>query len=449
MAERKSPYKASISFCIVLSMLTYQTRVYGFCGFFVAKAGAKLFNKSSQVVLVRDGEKTVLTMGNDYQGDSKSFALVVPVPTVLKEKQIRVGEQTLIDRIDGFTAPRLAEYFDEDPCKQAIYERSRLMLQKSSAPGGISVNKKMGVTIEAKYAIGEYDILILSAKESSGLLIWLNQNGYYLPKQANQILRSYIKQDLKFFVAKVNLERLEKSGRVKLRPLQIAYESPRFMLPIRLGTVNSNGFQDLFIYAITKKGRIELVNYKTKKLPTNMDIPVFIKKDFQNFYKDMFAVSWQKENQKSAILEYAWDMNWCDPCAENPLSQKELRGLGVFWVKKSSSINGRRSGGAQPAYVTRLHLRYNKDTFPEDLIFKTTKNKKNFQGRFVIRHKWKGKASCDAAESYNKNIAVRHEQEAKNLANLTGWEISDIRKKMKIKKHNQNQSDDWLDNIWK
>ena len=42
-----------------------------FCGFYVAKADAKLFNKASQVVLVRDGDRTVLTMANDFQGRSQ------------------------------------------------------------------------------------------------------------------------------------------------------------------------------------------------------------------------------------------------------------------------------------------------------------------------------------------------------------------------------------------
>ena len=46
-----------------------------FCGFYVAKADTKLFNEASKVVLVRDGNRTVLTMANDYQGDPKEFAV--------------------------------------------------------------------------------------------------------------------------------------------------------------------------------------------------------------------------------------------------------------------------------------------------------------------------------------------------------------------------------------
>ena len=98
-----------------LASLT-NTPLMAFCGFYVAKADATLFNQASQVVLVRDGERTVLTMSNDYQGALKEFAIVVPVPVVLQKGQIHVGEKAVVDRLDAFSAPRLVEYFDPDPC---------------------------------------------------------------------------------------------------------------------------------------------------------------------------------------------------------------------------------------------------------------------------------------------------------------------------------------------
>ena len=45
-----------------------------FCGFYVTKADAKIFNKASQVVLARQDDKTVITMVNDFKGDPKEFA---------------------------------------------------------------------------------------------------------------------------------------------------------------------------------------------------------------------------------------------------------------------------------------------------------------------------------------------------------------------------------------
>ena len=44
--------------------------------------------------------------------------------------------------------------------------------------------KALGVTIEAQYTVGEYDILILSAKQSGGLETWLTENGYRIPAGA-------------------------------------------------------------------------------------------------------------------------------------------------------------------------------------------------------------------------------------------------------------------------
>src|SRR3954471_2545866 len=89
---------------------------HAFCGFYVAKADTKLFNKASQVVLVRDQDKTVMTMANDFKGDLKEFAVVIPVPTFLEKEQIHVGDKAVIDHLDAYSAPRLVEYFDYDPC---------------------------------------------------------------------------------------------------------------------------------------------------------------------------------------------------------------------------------------------------------------------------------------------------------------------------------------------
>src|SRR4026209_641872 len=103
-----------------------------FCGFYCAKADTKLFNKASQVVLVRDDDRTVLTMANDFKGDPKEFAIVIPVPTVLQREQIHVAEPALLDHLDAYAAPRLVEYYDENPCQ--IMDR-RMAAPQSVAAG--------------------------------------------------------------------------------------------------------------------------------------------------------------------------------------------------------------------------------------------------------------------------------------------------------------------------
>ena len=101
-----------------------------FCGFYVAKADTSLFNRASQVVMVRDGNRTVLTMANDFEGDEEDFAVVVPVPTFIERGQVNVGDKAVIDHLDAYTSPRLVEYFDPDPC---MVRRRLEMLQDMAA----------------------------------------------------------------------------------------------------------------------------------------------------------------------------------------------------------------------------------------------------------------------------------------------------------------------------
>jgi hypothetical protein len=79
--------------------------------------------------------------------------------------------------------------------------------------------------------------------------------------------------------------------------------------------------------------------------------------------------------------------------------------------------------------VSRLHARYDAAHFPEDLVFQETSNQENFQGRYVLRHPFKGSAQCLEATRYEGDLGARHEREAQNLAQLTGWKIEDIRRK--------------------
>jgi hypothetical protein len=405
--------------------------VLGFCGFYVAKADTKLFNRGSQVVLVRDGDRTVMTMANDYQGDPKEFAVVIPVPTVLTQGQIHVGDKALVDHLDAYSAPRLVEYFDENPCAIA----RRMAPQAAAAAPAMDLRaaqsaareKALGVTIEARYTVGEYDILILSAEQSSGLETWLRENGYRIPAGASAVVDSYLRQNMRFFVARVNLQEQAKLGFSYLRPLQIAYESPKFMLPIRLGMVNAQGAQELFVYALTRGGRVETTNYRTVRMPSDMELPVYLKQptEFGAFYKAMFTQQVADQNGRAVFLEYAWDMRWCDPCAADPLPNDQLRQLGVFWVG-----DGTTRGGPANVFLTRLHVRYDNAHFPEDLVFQETADRTNFQGRYVLRHPWEGSDTCAAADDYRQSLPQRNARQADQLARLTGWTMTDIRRKM-------------------
>ena len=153
----------------------------------MAKADTKLFNQASQVVLVRDGDRTVLTMANDFKGDPKEFALVVPVPTVLEQEQIHVGDKRPARaprRLLGAAARRVLR---RGPVPARCYREAGGAGRRGrrlATAGRSERAPSLGVTIEAQYTVGEYDILILSAKQSQGLETWLRENGYRIPAGA-------------------------------------------------------------------------------------------------------------------------------------------------------------------------------------------------------------------------------------------------------------------------
>ncbi|WP_084668935.1 DUF2330 domain-containing protein [Spirulina major] len=418
--------RSAIALVIGLLSLLIAPPALAFCGFYVSQANASLYNQASQVIIARNGDRTVLTMANDYQGDVRNFALVVPLPTLIRQDQVQVSNPEIITRLDQFSAPRLVEYFDENPCDLPVRGATRggNTAQFDDADYATLAAGSHGVTVEAQFSVGEYDIVLLSAQESSGLETWLRQNNYNIPAGAAQVLTPYIRQNFKFFVARVNLTEFRANQRQRLRPLMMAYESPRFMLPIRLGMLNAQGPQDLLIYILTPTGQVELTNYRTVQIPSDFNVPDFVQDEFGRFYNALFQTSYEQANREVGFLEYAWDMSWCDPCAAEPLTATELQQAGAFWV------NAQASGPTNPVFMTRLHVRYERDRFPEDLSFQTTGNTQNFQGRYIIQHPYRGSLDCPAAEGYYREVSDRQQLEAETLAHYTGWSEADVNAKM-------------------
>jgi hypothetical protein len=437
-ANRKSVAKlASLALVLCLFALATPADALAFCGFYVGSADAQLYNHASQVVMVRDGERTVLSLMNDYQGEPSDFALVIPVPVVLQRGQIHIGDRELFRHIDAYSAPRLVEYYDPSPCPIPEREsRSGLPMAAAGVGGDFSLAQKaaraLGVTIEAEYTVGEYDIVILSATQSNGLQTWLEQNGYRIPKGLDRALAPYVRQGMKFFVARVNLKEHQRTGLTYLRPIQFAFESEKFMLPIRLGMINAKGPQDLIIYALTRDGRVETTDYRTVKMPSGMDLPEFVQGEFGKFYQAVFGEQVKHDEMRTVYTEYVWNMGWCDPCAAQPLSHDELSQLGVFWLNDYSSGGTPRfrpmpPGPPAQVILTRLHVRYSAETFPEDLMFQQTQDQENFQARYVIRHPWTGSPeACTAARDYFASLTRRRETDAATLADLTGWDLASV-----------------------
>ena len=383
-----------------------------FCGFYVSGADVQLTNNATMTVMMRDGMRTILSMQNNYEGPPEDFAMVIPVPVVLKEKDVKILPKEVFDKVDKMASPRLVEYWEQDPCyvQPDIYENSFADEESGAMPPSPKSVRggDLGVKIEAQFEVGEYEVVVLSAKDSSGLDKWLRLNKYNIPKGADAVLEPYVAGGMYFFVAKVNIKKVKfADGRAKLSPLRFHYDTKTFTLPIRLGLLNARGPQDLLVHILARGQRYQVANYKNATIPTNIDVKDEVRKRFGEFYAALYDKT-QAKNPGAVITEYAWDASTCDPCPGPNLNGGDFLTLGADVLP----------GTPQYGFVlTRLHARYTKEQAKEDLVFEAAppitggrevyvdKNEleqsskadsiNNFQGRYAIRHVWEGEITCD------------------------------------------------------
>ncbi|HEU4410692.1 MAG TPA: DUF2330 domain-containing protein [Polyangiaceae bacterium] len=412
------------------SALAYAPPADAFCGFYVSGADAELANHATSVVLMREGLRTVLSMENNYQGPPEEFALVVPVPVVLQKENVKTLVPQVFRKIDQLSAPRLVEYWEQDPCEAPVmYEAAAAKgggpPRPAAAPGARADD--LGVKIEAQFTVGEYEIVILSANEAAGLETWLKRSRYNIPAGAAPYLKPYVASGSKFFVAKVDPKKVRfERGQARLSPLRFHYDSDEFRLPVRLGLINSPGTQDLIVHVLARGQRYEVANYPNVTVPTNLDVDPKAREQFGQLYARLFDALLEKK-PGAVVTEYAWDAGTCDPCPLPPLDPGELASLGadVLPSSPSSGANGPPGGAGRPWFagrtsgfvLTRLHARYGKQALGEDLVFRAAApisggrevrsgpegaleqgskpdGVNNFQARYAIRHPWTGPVEC-------------------------------------------------------
>jgi hypothetical protein len=395
-----------------------------FCGFYVSGSSEQLVNKATRVALMREGTRTVLSMSNDYDGPPQDFAMVVPVPVVLQQENVRTLPHDVFTHIESLTAPRLVEYWEQDPCyveppmQMAMPTTTATPAPAPTAPGAVA--RDLGVRIEAQFTVGEYQVLVLSATQSAGLETWLHREHYNIPNGAAEYMAPYVREQWKFFVAKVDIARVQRrpGGGARLSPLRFHYDAPDFRLPVRLGLLNAGDAQDLIVYVLHPTSRFEVANYPNVFVPTNLDVADSARSNFGELYARLFDYTMEAAGGRAVVTEYAWSTSSCDPCPTPPLEQQDLATLGA-------DVLGQGRPGFDTSYhvynmtVTRLHTRYNRATLTEDLVFREAPSVvggrefitdargrpeqgarpaeyggNQFQARYAIRHPWTGPIAC-------------------------------------------------------
>jgi hypothetical protein len=408
----------------LLALLGFDRTASAFCGFYVTGATSNLYANATMVVLMREGTRTVLSMQNNYQGPPSDFALVIPVPVVLTQDQVKTLPHDVFQHVDALGAPRLVEYWEQNPCVNPYPLEVPGTAAGAKGGGTADAGAAGQVVVNARFSVGEYNIVILSANDSTALATWLTQNQYNIPSGAAAALQPYVAKGTKFFVAKVDPTKVTfQNGQAALSPLRFYYDGNDFSLPIRLGLLNSAGQQDLIVSILSPNQRYEVANYTNITIPTNIRVQNSVRDEFATFYESLFRAATSGKS-RTVVTEYSWDSGSCDPCPTPPLTNDDLATFGAD-VTRNLQPDAGYSYGYLSYTLTRLHYRYSPGDLGDDLVFQPAPPitggrgipdsmgnmdetvslydggvgyaSNNFQGRYVILHPWTGSLACDAS----------------------------------------------------
>ncbi|MES1177196.1 MAG: DUF2330 domain-containing protein [Myxococcales bacterium] len=311
-----------------------------FPGFLASKTKADIKVNSTQIVMMKKGNTTAVSVMSDYEGSLEPFAMVLVVPADVTAERVTTLKREYVDRVDSISAPRFHEYWEQDPCDPGPVEQEWERNMKANASSAFlgggdmpqpaqKVAKELSLDVQAKQKEGEYSFSLLGKDESVGA--WLKSKGYAVPDGAEQAVQPYLQAGMRLVVAQVDTNRVELVGgdRAQLSPIRFWTEQPYDTIPDRVGLLNANGKQELIVYVLDPEQRYESKNYNNLFPPTNIEVDFAVKERIGEFYAALQDIISQK-SPNSFLNEYAWSADGCgQPCATEPLMIAELLSLGA------------------------------------------------------------------------------------------------------------------------
>ena len=380
----------------VLAGLCVSSTASAFPGLYVAKHGGAMGSRAASVVLLREGTRTVVTLQADYRGPADAFALVIPVPGELAAEDVRIVDRRLMDRLDAATAPTLLEQWERDPCL--------------APPLGLPPNPTPALReAPATFQDGEYSFMAPGAGESAAIVDFLRAREYQLSAAAEAALQPYADAGMRFLIAEVDPRQVHfnSDGEALLSPLRFHYDSDRLVVPLRIGTVNALGVQDLVIHTIAVGRRYEAANYPAQLMPTS----VLLRGEASERVGPVHAALLDAvlaRTPGAVVGEFAGRV-------EGTWQSGELGALGAEVAPGLASVRGL----AEALVITRLHTRLGADEMTQDLELKGARpivggseahpqvvaspvldpamdGVNGFATRLLVRHPFAGSVGCEA-----------------------------------------------------
>lgn len=332
------------------------------------------YTPTAAVFVTRVGTHTILTMETAYVGPVTELSMVIPVPGPIEREQVRTIPGSDFRNLDRRTAPRVRHVWPA--CRRRRRPRMRLSADALGGGGGAAPEPRLrleeyGVDVEDEWEVDEYDMTLLGADESTGLLRFLRDRGLELPDVAAEVLRAYIETGHRFILVDVDPSRAHQLGdKMMLSPIQLEYDSEELRVPVRLGTLNSPGEQELLLYVLSTEGRYEVANRPSVVAPSDLRIGSSARGGVAELYR---AISDEifRQNPGAAVTEYAHLLG-------SRVGRFHVRRMGI-------PERGRRGEGRRQRWtLTRIRHRYGTD-LDDDLTLRPAEEPLRMTRRWPYR----------------------------------------------------------------
>ena len=335
--------RLGIAALVAASAICVPSAAHAFCGFYVNGAGGEMFNNATQVVLMRQGTRTVLSMQNNYQGPPSDFAMVVPVPVVLHEEDVKTLTKDVFAKVDRW-ARRGSSSTGSRTRAASATPRTRwpTAMQPSAGDGDGRREVREGLRRQDR---GEVHGRRVRHRDPVGDRVDRARHAGCAtsttrsPRARSRCCGRTSRPASKFFVAKVDPKKVTfENGQAMLSPLRFHYDSDEFSLPIRLGLANSSGTQDLIVNILSPEQRYEVANYKNVTIPTNLDVKDEVAQAVRRVLRGAVRSHASSRTPARSSPSTRGTPARCDPCPGPTLDGNDFATLGADVL--GSSQNG-------------------------------------------------------------------------------------------------------------